>query len=266
MDEAAHTFTLGKPERMGLFDVTISDGGATTNMQLGSSTVDLGGAFLLEGDDTPWTATAFADVRAGATYPYRFKDAIGTFFSPGTLRGRRLWDVFRPDNPSGIKVRTAYPRVFLDEPELPDYLPDYCFAGTIVTQLVLQVPSVRIFHQTVLWDGKMSGDFAWWDLSSVEDLDERAWCTQYIDDNQRSHLDSLRAFEMNGSLRLPSLRTVKCSTTIGAALSPMPFLQSLELGGRATVTNLDARALAGDSSLTNLVIHADPDLELVAHD
>ncbi|MBQ3811569.1 MAG: hypothetical protein II839_12220 [Kiritimatiellae bacterium] len=260
MDEAAHTFTLGKPERMGLFDVTVSDGGATTNMQLGASTVDLGGTFLLDGDDTPWTATAFADVRAGATYPYRYAGRIGTFFSPGTLRGRRLWDVFRPDNPSGIKVRTAYPRVFLDEPELPDYLPDYCFAGTVVTQLVLQVPSVRNFHQTVLWDGKMSGDFAWWDLSSVEDLDERAWCTQYIDDNRRSHLDSLRAFEMNGSLRLPSLRSAKCSPEIGAALSPMPFLQSLELGGRATVTNLDARALAGDSSLTNLVLHADPDL------
>jgi hypothetical protein len=94
----------------------------------------------------------------------------------------------------------------------------------------------------------------------VEDLDERAWCTQYIQNNDRSYLDSLRAFEMHGALRLPSLRSVKCSPTIGAALSPMPFLQSLELGGRATVTNIDARALAGNSSLTNLVIHADPEL------
>ena len=189
MNASAHTFTLGKPERMGLFDVEIADGGATTNMQIGASTVDFGGAFTLVGDDTPWTATAFAEVRGGATYPYRYEGRIGTFFSPGTLRGRRLWDVFRPDNPSGIKVRTAYPRVFLDEPELPDYLPDYCFAGTVVTQLVLQVPSVRAFRQTVLWDGKMFGDFAWWDLASVEDMDERAWCTQYIQDNTRSFLD-----------------------------------------------------------------------------
>ena len=259
MDESAHTFTLGKPERMGLFDVEIADGGATTNMQLGASTVDFGGTFLLDGDDTPWTATAFADVRAGATYPYRYKDAIGTFFSPGTLRDRRMWDVFRPDN-GAAKTRTAYPRVFLDEPDLPEYLPDYCFAGTVVTQLVLQVPSVRAFRQTVLWDGKMAGDFAWWDLSSVEDMDERAWCTQYIQDNTRSYLDSLRAFEMRGALRLPSLRSVRTSPTFGAMLSPMPFLQSLELGGRATVTNLDDRAFAGNSSLTNLVIRADPDI------
>ena len=40
----------------------------------------------------------------------------------------------------------------------------------------------------------------------------------------------------------------------------MPYLQSLELGGRATVTNLGDRAFAGNSSLTNLVIHADPDI------
>ena len=40
----------------------------------------------------------------------------------------------------------------------------------------------------------------------------------------------------------------------------MPFLQSLALGGRATVTNLGDRAFAGNSSLTNLVICADPDL------
>ena len=260
MNASAHTFTLGKPERMGLFDVEIADGGATTNMQIGASTVDFGGAFTLAGDDTPWTATAFAEVRGGATYPYRYEGRIGTFFSPGTLCGRRLWDVFRPDNPSGIKVRTAYPRVFLDEPELPDYLPDYCFAGTVVTQLVLQVPSVRAFRQTVLWDGKMFGDFAWWDLASVEDMDERAWCTQYIQDNTRSFLDGLRAFEMHGALRLPSLRNVRTSPTLGAALSPMPFLQSLALGGRATVTNLGDRAFAGNSSLTNLVIHSDPDL------
>ena len=260
MNASAHTFTLGKPERMGLFDVEIADGGATTNMQIGASTVDFGGAFTLAGDDTPWTATAFAEVRGGATYPYRYEGRIGTFFSPGTLCGRRLWDVFRPDNPSGIKVRTAYPRVFLDEPELPDYLPDYCFAGTVVTQLVLQVPSVRAFRQTVLWDGKMFGDFAWWDLASVEDMDERAWCTQYIQDNTRSFLDGLRAFEMHGALRLPSLRNVRTSPTLGAALSPMPFLQSLELGGRTTVTNIDDRAFAGNSSLTNLVIHADPDI------
>ena len=121
------------------------------------------------------------------------------------------------------------------------------------------MPSVRAFRQTVLWDGKMAGDFAWWDLASVVDINEKAWCTQFIQNNTRSFLDSLRAFEMHGALRLPSLRSVTCSTN-GAALSPMPFLQSLELGGRATVTNLDARALAGNSSLTNLVIHADPDL------
>jgi hypothetical protein len=260
MDASKHTFTLGKKEPMGLFDVEIADGGATTNMQIGASTVDFGGAFILAGDDTPWTATAFADVRGGATYPYRYKDAIGTFFSPGTLCGRRLWDVFRAGNPSGNKARTAYPRLFLDEPDLPEYLPDYALAETVVTHLVLQVPLLRAFRQTVLWDGKMTGDFAWWDLSSVEDIDERAWCTQYIDNNIRSHLDSLRAYEMHGALRLPSLRNVRTSPERGAALSPMPFLQSLELGGRTTVTNIDDRAFAGNSSLTNLVIHADPKL------
>ena len=260
MDASKHTFTLGKPERMGLFDVEITDGGATTNMQVGASTVDFGGAFLLDGDDTPWTATAFADVRGGATYPYSYKDAIETFFSPGTLRERRLWDVFRAGNPSGIKLRTAYPRLILDEPDLPEYLPDYALAETVVTRLILQVPSIRAFRQTVLWDGKMTGDLAWWDLSSVDDIEERAWCTQYIEDNSRSFLDSLRAYEMRGTLRLPSLRNVRTSPEHGAALSPMPFLQSLELGGRETVTNIDDRAFAGNSSLTNLVIHADPEL------
>lgn len=263
MDASKHTFTLGKPERMGLFDVDITDGGVTTNMQVGASTVDFGGAFLLDGDSTPWVATAFADARFGATYPGRYTGQIDTFFSPGTIQ-RRLWDVFRVDNPKvnnvPVLIIASYPRLFLDEPDLPEYLSAYTFAGTVVTHLVLQTPSLRSFHQTVLWDGKLTGDFSWWDLSSVDDIEERAWCTQYIEDNSRSFLDSLRAYEMRGTLRLPSLRNVRTSPEHGAALSPMPFLQSLELGGRETVTNIDDRAFAGNSSLTNLVIHADPEL------
>jgi len=263
MDASKHTFTLGKPERMGLFDVEITDGGATTNMLVGASTVDFGGAFLLDGDNTPWVATAFADARFGATYPGRYSGMIETFFSPGTIR-RRLWDIFRLDNPKvnnvPVLIVASYPRLFLDEPDLPEYLPSYTFAGMVVTHLVLQVPSLRGFRSTVLWDGKMTGNLEWWDLSSVEDIEERAWCTQYIKDNNRSYLDSLRAYEMHGALRLPSLRNVRTSPTLGAALSPMPFLQSLELGGRVTVTNIDDRAFAGNSSLTNLVIHADPEL------
>lgn len=61
----------------------------------------------------------------------------------------------------------------------------------------------------------------------------------------------------------PALRQVVRSDEGGSALSPMPYMTSLVLGGKTqadTVTSLCDGAFAGNSSMTNLTIHSDANL------
>ena len=61
----------------------------------------------------------------------------------------------------------------------------------------------------------------------------------------------------------PALRQVVRSDEGGFALSPMPYMTSLVLGGKTkddTVTSLANGAFAGNSAMTNLTICADADI------
>ena len=59
------------------------------------------------------------------------------------------------------------------------------------------------------------------------------------------------------------MRQVVRSDEGGSALSPMPYMTSLVLGGKTkndTVTSLANGAFAGNSAMTNLIIHADENI------
>ena len=90
MDASKHTFTLCDPNQTigGLFDIEYTDNGdgtVTTNMMANSSILDLGGEFHLEGDATPWRATAFANVSSVGVFPIAYLNVVNTFISPGTI-------------------------------------------------------------------------------------------------------------------------------------------------------------------------------------
>lgn len=274
MDAATHTFTLGLAQRFGLYDIDYRDNGdgtVTTNMLAGSSTLDLGGKFLLPGDDTPWTPTAFASVNGLAPYPIAYRDKLLAFFSPGTITAELnnpLFNIYSSDQPNV----TGYETVVLDEPSMTGTVKDSTFGGSkrTVKHLILRLPSITVVDNKALWSSDSANDFSTWDLSSVSTLRPVGLATQWINSNEQTYQDGRRAFDCYGDLSLPALRSVDDGVWTknnvdyrAVALSPMPYMTSLTLGGRTkadTVTNLCAGAFAGNSAMTNLIIHADENI------
>ncbi|MCR5750456.1 MAG: hypothetical protein K6G91_00705, partial [Kiritimatiellae bacterium] len=274
MDAATHTFTLGLAQRFGLYDIDYRDNGdgtVTTNMLAGSSTLDLGGKFLLPGDDTPWTPTAFASVNGLAPYPIAYRDKLLAFFSPGTITAELknpLFNIYSSDQPNV----TGYETVVLDEPSMTGTVKDSTFGGSkrSVKHLILRLPSITVVDNKALWSSDSANDFSTWDLSSVSTLRPVGLATQWINSNEQTYQDGRRAFDCYGDLSLPALRSVDDGVWTknnvdyrAVALSPMPYMTSLTLGGRTkadTVTNLCAGAFAGNSAMTNLIIHADENI------
>ena len=274
MDAATHTFTLGLSQRFGLYDIDYHDNGdgtVTTNMLAGSSTLDLGGKFLLPGDDMPWTPTAFANMNGLAPYPIACCDTLLTFFSPGTITAELkypLFNIYSSDQP----YVTGYETVVLDEPSMTGMVKDSTFGGSkrVVKHLILRLPSITVIDNKALWSSDSANDFSTWDLSSVSTLRPVGFATQWINSNEQTYQDGRRAFDCYGDLSLPALRSVDDGVWTknnvdyrAVSLSPMPYMTSLTLGGRTkadTVTNLCDGAFAGNSAMTNLIIHADENI------
>lgn len=269
MDPASHTFTLGDPGVLigGLHDISYVenlDGSVTTNMLANSGTLDLGGDFILEGDATPWRATAFASGVGLGAFPIAYRDAVKTFISPGTITEGAKKALFNFDS-SYKPCYTAFATVILDEPGMPGEINAYYFAGASrpVSSLALLIPAVGNLPDNALWNIQAASDLATWDLSSVSNITPKAMTSQWIVDNPTSYLKGRKAYNCYGSLSLPALRSVVRSDAAGSALSPMPYMTSLVLGGRTsadTVTSLCDGAFAGNSSMTNLTIHADANI------
>lgn len=274
MDAATHTFTLGTAQRFGLYDIDYRDNGngtVTTNMLAESSTLDLGGEYRLAGDSTPWVPTAFANMNGLAPYPIACRDTLLTFFSPGTITAEMkyaLFNIYSSDQP----YVTGYETVVLDEPSMTGMVKDSTFGGSkrTVKHLVLRLPSIAVIDNKALWSCDIANDYSTWDLSSVSTLSPNGFATQWINSNEQTYRDGRRAFDCYGDLSLPALRSVDDGVWTknnvdyrAVALSPMPYMTSLTLGGRTkadTVTNLCAGAFAGNSAMTNLIIHADENI------
>ena len=264
MDSSNHTFTLGKGGYGGLFDITTTDNGdgsVTTNMLAGSSTVDLGGEFRLAGDSTPWVPTAFLKNNCLCLFPIAYVDTVKTFFSPGTIDTANTVKLFQVYSSSKTQL-TTFETIVLDEPKMPGELIDGMFSGATrsVDNLILLLPSIGGIQDGGLWATKPSQDFASWDFSSVSNLTPKSMTTQWFVSNAESYRRGRKAYDCHGDLKLPALRKVDRSDEGGSALSPMPYMTSLVLGGKTkddTVTSLANGAFAGNSAMTNLVIHAD---------
>ena len=270
MDDSRHGFRLGKSsynEYGGLFDITISDnggGGVTTNMTANYHTLDLGGEFRLEGDPTPWVAEEFANAPAIAVFPIAYKDTVRTFYSPGTITVQPPQLLFSVHSTRNKQLAT-FESVILDEPTMPGRLMAYNFVGQsrAVKKLVLQTPSLQQLDDNVFWSVNIAQNLSQWDLSSVTNITPKSLTTQYINNNATTYLNGRKLFNSYGDFRLPALRFVATSADAGSALSPMPYMTSLVLGGKTTadtVTSLGDGAFAGNSSMTNLVIHTDANI------
>ncbi len=266
-----HTFTLGSGtvSPYGLFEVTYTDNGdntVTTNMLAGSSTLDLGGEFRMGGDSTPFVATAFANVNYLASYPVAYRDRLLCFFSPGTITSEMKKALF---NNSSKNLSVCFETVVLDEPSMPGKLKNSTFAGTSrkARNIVLMLPSITEIEEKALWDSEPVNDLSTWDLSSVATLSPIGLTTQWMNSNEYSYQYGRKAFDCDGDLSLPALRSVDAGvwTKSGVeyravSLSPMPYVTGLTLGGKTasdTVTSLCDGAFAGNSAMTNLVIYAD---------
>lgn len=276
LNPSAHTFTLGSASitPCGLFDIEYTDNGdgtVTTNMLAGSSTLDLGGEFLLAGDATPWVPTAFANSVSLAPYPIAYRDTLLTFFSPGTITAEMVKALFYFDQ----KLRpwlTIFETIVLDEPSMPRKLRSSTFSGTDrkTKNLVLLLPSITEIEEKALWSAEPSSDLSKWNLSSVATLSPIGLTTQWFTSNEKTYSDGRKAFDCHGDLALPALRSVDAGVWTrdgvdyrAVSLSPMPYMTSLTLGGKTqgdTVTNLCDGAFAGNSSMTNLTLHADADI------
>ena len=274
MDSSSHTFTLGKKEKSGLYDIDYHDNGdgtVTTNMLAGSSTLDLGGEFRLDGDGTPWTPTAFAYTSNLASYPIKYRDTLLTFFSPGTVMTKMRRGLFTVNSADKPAV-TGFETVVMDEPSMPGSIYDSTFAGSerCVKNLVLLLPSITDIPDKALWSSEAANDFSTWDLSSVATISPIGLATQWYLSNENSYSIGRRAFDCYGDFSLPALRSVDAGVWTkngvdyrAVALSPMPYMTSLALGGKTkadTVTNLCDGAFAGNSAMTNLTIHADENI------
>ena len=270
MDDSRHGFRLGKSsynEYGGLFDITIADNGGgvvTTNMTANYHTLDLGGEFRLDGDPTPWVAEEFANAPAIAVFPIAYKDAVRTFYSPGTITVRPPQTIFQVHG-TRSKLLATFESMILDEPSMPGELKAYNFVGSsrAVKKVVLQTPSLQQINDNALWSVGIAQNLSQWDLSSVTNITPKALTTQYINNNATTYLKGRKAYDSYGDFRLPSLRFVATSAEAGSALSPMPYMTSLVLGGKTTadtVTSLGDGAFAGNSSMTNLVIHTDANI------
>ena len=270
MDDSRHGFRLGKSsydEYGGLFDITITDNGGgvvTTNMTANYHTLDLGGEFRLDGDPTPWVAEEFANAPAIAVFPIAYKDAVRTFYSPGTITVRPPQTIFQVHG-TRSKLLTTFESMILDEPSMPGELKAYNFVGSSrsVKKLVLQTPSLQQLNDNAFWSVNIAQDLSQWDLSSVTNITPKSLTTQYINNNATTYLNGRKLFNSYGDFRLPALRFVAMSSEGGSALSPMPYMTSLVLGGKTdadTVTSLGDGAFAGNSAMTNLVIHSDADI------
>lgn len=276
LNPSAHTFTLGSASitPCGLFDIEYTnngDGTVTTNMLAGSSTLDLGGEFLLAGDATPWVPTAFANSVSLAPYPIAYRDTLLTFFSPGTITAEMVKALFYFEQ----KLRpwlTIFETIVLDEPSMPRKRRSSTFAGTDrkAKNLVLLLPSITEIEEKALWSAEPSSDLSKWDLSSVATLSPLGLTTQWFTSNEKTYSDGRKVFDCHGDLALPALRSVDAGVWTrdgvpyrAVSLSPMPYMTSLTLGGKTqgdTVTNLCDGAFAGNSSMTNLTLHADADI------
>jgi len=267
MDQSNHTFKLGKGGYGGLFDITTTengDGSVTTNMLAGSSTVDLGGEFRLENDSTPWVPTAFNNQNCLCLIPIGYTNTVKTFFSPGTITtaAKALFWVYS----SSQTQIASFETIVLDEPGMPGSLASSMFAGSqiIVENLILWLPSIGSIEDGGLWSSEPSQDFSSWNFSSVTNLTPKSMTAQhYFTSAAVTYLRGRKANYCHGDLKLPALRKVDRSDEGGSALSPMPYMTSLVLGGKTkddTVTSLANGAFAGNSSMTNLTIHADANI------
>lgn len=255
LNEAAHTLVVGKAGVNGL----------VADDDTGSGTIDLGGPITLEGDDTPWTIVRFGNYKGSQSIPVA-REGKFRYISPGTVNhGDRAQLFHRGDykNPTGA----YFNMIILDEPNAPNLTTGYMFNGHEgeLTKLILQIPMETELKGTrmLMYMSLSDNRFDWWDFSSVSKIQHSFFANQWGSNGSLS-----RRAPLGGKLSLPSLRCLDwlypyTSGDGGTQLFLMPNVEEISLGGATeatTVTNLCTYALAGDSSLKKLTLHAAPDI------
>ena len=275
VDSANKTLTIGKPTAWGLFATLVDndDGTVSTNMTAGG-VVDLGGGFFVDGEK--YDAVKVAYYNAGGALVPPPDSSVTALFTPGTLQSlpaSAFWlDV------GGVKG-TTYGLLVVDEPDMTEKIPGWSFNNNSIPKILFVTPKLSDWtNSNILWGQYMAGTkLDWWDISALENVHPQAFHTRY----QKAAAGALAnapliaarfgggtpANSARGSLALPGLRGVatdfSTSTSSGSPFMLAAGLESVTLGGATkatTVTNIGARAFAGDISLRGMTIHADASL------
>ena len=261
-DETRHELTVGGAQT---HDYLLAE----TNTSVSVGVIDLGGAITLDGDDTPWTITAFRGLKTSMSLPIALGGIVHTLITPGTITAASRSQIFhRGDNKD---YGAMYKTIIIDEPNIASgtMFTDYFFANqTGLANLVLELPNVPAFGggSIVLpYLNAVDTKFDWWRLDSLASIPSGFFKAQWskADGTEGTGL-RLRA---SGTLTLPSMRSVDYGNegtgSAGTQFSPMIALESISLGGstyETTVTNLDDNAFAGDTELDALTLHAAADM------
>lgn len=258
VNESTHTLTVGKPQDAGL----LSENSSVQQ----PSVIDLGGTILLEGDPQPWTITKFAAYRGSQSVTNSIATKFSGYISPGTIQTNNEKQLFHCGAKKGDSTRygAEYTILIIDEPSITALTSSHFMRHREdVERLILDIPHVTelkgeinvILELTQLSKTK----FTWWDLSSLSQVAPgffaNGWGSEYY---LRPRVNS------GGVLSLPSLRSTEW-TANGTQFNLMWNVTEISLGGATeatTVTQLCSRAFAGDSSLTKLTLHADPNIKI----
>ena len=263
--EANHTLTLGKKSSYGLLvteKVDNGDGSVSTNFT-GSGIIDVGGPIYLEGDATPWKFTALAAAGGAMSVPLSAAGIVTGFISPGTITSNGSQLFHCGDNPN--RYGSSYNMIIVDEPNATTFITSYLFSGQLnVERLILELPLLTKWTSDKVWVTMSAAKtkFDWWNLSSLSSMKETAFYWQWASSGCEYRA---RRFGAKGELKLPSMRGLTFTESLGTQLKLLQNVEAISLGGKdeaTTVTNLCYNAFAGDSSLKKLTLHADANMQV----
>ena len=269
-DETRHELTVGGAQT---HDYLLAE----TNTSVSVGVIDLGGAITLDGDEAPWTITAFKAQKTSMSLPVALDGIVHTVITPGTVTTQFDAQLFhRGDsdkNNDNMIYGAKYKTIILDEPNIASgtMFKDFFFGNqTGLVNLILELSNAPAFGGTTqilpyLSLNDVYTKFDWWRLGALASIPSGFFKAQWADGNGSNGTGS--RFPGTGKLTLPSLRGVDYGNagtgSAGTPFSPMFKLESLSLGGatyETTVTNLDDNAFAGDTKLDELTLHAAADM------
>ena len=249
----AHTLTIGEKAAAGLLADTDS----------GTGVIDLGGPVYLEGDDTPWTFTQFADKKGSQTAPLARDGQFRAYISPGTIISKGINQVLHRGDSANI-YGAFYKMIIFDEPQLNgSEIGAYMIPGQNMTEtFILDLPNVSRLKARYVGSNMSLANtkFDWWNLSSVSSITNVQFNWQW-----GTKFDLALRHGAKGTLSLPSLRGVDWVENDGTQLFMMTNVEAIVLGGKdyaTTVTNLCTYAFAGNTHMKKLVLHAAANMQV----